>query len=848
MWPWRRRTEVAGGPARLPVVPAEWRLLPPIQRAVGDHPLVNPVQRFADSLSSWRDPSYLAPLGHRVGPAEPAGLVADLVRPAAPMSVPDLPVVTRQPAGMRRSVWSRLWGAGVTAVQRSSSPTVDTEPDPRPPNPRPAVADPVPLSVGARPDVPHTSDREHRHTPADGSDGDLVASVPEPLAGGGMAEAVQRTTAEPARPAAAGTQQPLPVAHYPQPPAAPEAPAVLRSDTEPTTPEHTTEVSLAAAEIPAESDGHVVTDYAATDWAAPAPTPGAASAPVADPVVAGDGSPGSGGGPLAQVVQRGTAQPATIDHAVHDAAVHDAAVHHATVQCSIGHPAAGEPGTAQSLTAMTGTVERATVQRSTAEPPAATLRARQTPVAEHGTVQPIGVQAVTMDGNVRRTITRPPAVRPSAAPLVAVHRSVDERSVDERSSVQRAVAEHALGNEPAVAHDQPIQMGDGGPPPVDVTLAPFVQRSVVSGPPADDHPSPADAEEIRTAAQRPFLPAVADSAVAGTPRPGGPAPAPSVVHPPVVQRAGPPAPQPPRRLGLGMPIVPAAGPVEPGPVLAAPDPAGAPAGDPPDAPLSDELLVGPVQRAAEPLATRLPAARLPAAELAASGLPIPAKPSPVVTDQPDRPPAPMATSVTAAERATPAELTVTAARLVGDRPPLATVYGDAHSLPPAPRVQRSGHEPAAPAPYPSAGQPAAGHMVTGLALASPGVSTVDGGRPAPLAVSRTVGGSATAPMSAPVLLPVVNATSTVSVSMLAGRPEAASDPMLQRQETEPEPSPPSIVDTVDTAATAAPAGAPAPAAEPDELLKKLFDPLLRRLKAELRLDRERRGALTDLRH
>ena len=54
------------------------------------------------------------------------------------------------------------------------------------------------------------------------------------------------------------------------------------------------------------------------------------------------------------------------------------------------------------------------------------------------------------------------------------------------------------------------------------------------------------------------------------------------------------------------------------------------------------------------------------------------------------------------------------------------------------------------------------------------------------------------------------------------------------------------------------AGAPAPGApaagsaaggtSPEELVKKLFDPLLRRLKTELRLDRERRGMLTDLRH
>ncbi|MEV4146885.1 hypothetical protein AB0J40_24675 [Amycolatopsis sp. NPDC049691] len=36
--------------------------------------------------------------------------------------------------------------------------------------------------------------------------------------------------------------------------------------------------------------------------------------------------------------------------------------------------------------------------------------------------------------------------------------------------------------------------------------------------------------------------------------------------------------------------------------------------------------------------------------------------------------------------------------------------------------------------------------------------------------------------------------------------------------------------------------------ETEELVKKLFDPLLRRLKTELRLDRERRGALTDRPH
>ena len=53
-----------------------------------------------------------------------------------------------------------------------------------------------------------------------------------------------------------------------------------------------------------------------------------------------------------------------------------------------------------------------------------------------------------------------------------------------------------------------------------------------------------------------------------------------------------------------------------------------------------------------------------------------------------------------------------------------------------------------------------------------------------------------------------------------------------------------------SSAAPAPAGtpAPAPASPPlDELARQLFGPLTARLKAELRLDRERTGLLTDLR-
>jgi hypothetical protein len=45
-----------------------------------------------------------------------------------------------------------------------------------------------------------------------------------------------------------------------------------------------------------------------------------------------------------------------------------------------------------------------------------------------------------------------------------------------------------------------------------------------------------------------------------------------------------------------------------------------------------------------------------------------------------------------------------------------------------------------------------------------------------------------------------------------------------------------------------PASAPAPAQDVDALVRKLYDPIARKLKAELRLDRERAGYGLDLRH
>ncbi|MFI6099613.1 hypothetical protein ACIA8G_28995 [Lentzea sp. NPDC051213] len=103
-------------------------------------------------------------------------------------------------------------------------------------------------------------------------------------------------------------------------------------------------------------------------------------------------------------------------------------------------------------------------------------------------------------------------------------------------------------------------------------------------------------------------------------------------------------------------------------------------------------------------------------------------------------------------------------------------------------------------------------------------------QPSPL-LQRTAQPSATPD---PPPLPVVVAARTPDPTP-PPTPEPAAHPqppqVIQRAEApQPDPQP----------------QAPAQSQSPEELLRKLYDPLLRRLKADLWLDRERRGALTDL--
>jgi hypothetical protein len=78
----------------------------------------------------------------------------------------------------------------------------------------------------------------------------------------------------------------------------------------------------------------------------------------------------------------------------------------------------------------------------------------------------------------------------------------------------------------------------------------------------------------------------------------------------------------------------------------------------------------------------------------------------------------------------------------------------------------------------------------------------------------------------------------------AATPESATAPA---PEPMPEPTPPPAAGAAAATAGAAPT-AGAAAADLDEMARRLFEPLSARLRAELWLDRERAGLVTDLRH
>jgi hypothetical protein len=148
---------------------------------------------------------------------------------------------------------------------------------------------------------------------------------------------------------------------------------------------------------------------------------------------------------------------------------------------------------------------------------------------------------------------------------------------------------------------------------------------------------------------------------------------------------------------------------------------------------------------------------------------------------------------------------------------------------------------------PLPGPPSPARRAFGHAAAGPGTADLS----APLTLQALVATDDVPPQAAvhPSSEPVVERAAT-SADMAGGIPLADfASPTLSRAVPEPPGAEAGAATAVGAAAAAGPAAAPAAApADVDALVRRLYDPLAQRLRAELRLDRERIGRSLDLRH
>jgi hypothetical protein len=822
MWPWRRGNAAgsAADPARLPVSRAEWRLLPPIPRTVGEHPLVNPVQRFAGSLSTWQDPSGLAPLGHRVGPDEPAGTVGDLVHP---VSGPDLPVVSTPTPPPARPAWTRIRDALATrntlGVQRIAAHAGSVADDVPPP---PADVWPDP------PALDHAGSR-HRADEAPPTPG----ARPEPIV------RVQRSA--PLEPERHELEQPEPVrAELPlAEPAVPE-PVAEFAVVEPAEPE----VALAAPAVAEPAvDRPVVTEVAVAGPAAAQPvaverTAGsvdARSAPLAAPVM-------QRAGPATPLVRRGLGEPII-----------------PTAQRSPSSPAQA-PVVDGGITASRATPPGAGNTSSQAAPPSGGAEVPSAVAAPSEHEASPAVVLARLLGDRPQPVAPPAASAPDGAPAMSpVSSDVSVRPLPAPPAPSAAVGVQRVDHDPAGRRSDLDGTAVLGHSPVQLEDGTAGATASLPGGQATGHLADHAAAGRAVAVQRAIAPApdpvvaastlalsVAGVSTLGPAAVGVPALSRASVRVPTLSRAadGLPAPGPTAASDTTSGNVPTPGPAAGVPasvdvptlgrsVASFPAPAHQGTGSPAFAHQATGRLVA-VQTAAGHPADGTYIRDSLAAGISTGGA---AAGTPTAVGASASGATAIGTSTsgstaiaTSTSGATAGGASTSNAAAVGPlvSGPAVVELGSAATGSSPMVVSRMSVSPTGDLPASSAvvGMPlATRHPVAGNVPAGdePSPSTVDSLGPERLVVSRAVGDS----------WPTTTAP--------APTPEREPTAVLQRQEAEATPAPPSTVDTA--------SGAPAVGAvDADELLKRLFDPMLRRLKAELRLDRERRGALTDLAH
>ncbi|MFI5561634.1 hypothetical protein ACIA2T_20360 [Amycolatopsis japonica] len=791
MWTWRRKEPgsppEAATPAPLPVTRAEWRSLPPIQRVVAEHPLINPVQRFSASLTSWRSPAYLEPLGHRVGPAEPSGVIDGLAR--APMAPPDMPVVQR--SARKRGVLSRLWGMSVQraaepdgpateslAPEQESVPAAAVQPhvEPLPDEPGPVFEPTVALEPTAT--LEPTAMLVLPAVAAASRDADRP-SMPLTTAGSSARPPVRTVQAIRSETPSAPVPTPEPVAE-------PTSAGTSEPDHDPivSTPEP---VDAETGPVDAET--------------VPVPLP--AESPASEVVTPRPVEPSRPALPVVQRTEQVEAVPRRL---------------------GLGAPILPGSVQAEALSADVPVVED-----NVAEVDAPLAGDVETPV----------LPTVSAPAEVARE-ERPVPAMPVETPTSPTSVPAVQRAVVE-SAVELPSPEHRDVPQAGAAVRKPVQRLRDEPPVGPISVQGPIQR----------HEPPGEPASVQRPLQRlhdesPVGPLSVERPVQRYESPGEPAPAPrpvqrlrdeppgelaSVRRPVQRLRDEPPAVQGPlQRLRDDSPVEPAF--VQRPPVQRLRD-------EPPQEHAEAPILVS---RALEPPPS-LPTVTSP-------------RSSPGTTFHPPEPPRIRSgTPETPEPPGTPGgSVSAPPASVISTSPlPVARVVDGTAAVSPAPSVvdQR-----------PTLTALVSGGGATPLPSVSPRTPLMPETFAAKAVVQRQDAGTFHQPTTLP---PAARTTETRSVQrIVSGEPVAdvkglvlnlppavvprqPEPPVVQRDpETPPPPEPVAPPPAAPVPATAQ----AAPAAQPgtEELVKKLFDPLLRRLKTELRLDRERRGALTDRPH
>jgi hypothetical protein len=874
-WPLRRRPQgsVPGdshgsrAEAAAPQPRRDWATLPPIEPAVGPAPLV--AQRRALHPGLPGAPALetaLAPLGHHLSADAPGGTVAGLAVPVAAAPTGQLPPLR----GMERHRQIEPAGVGEMPDLEPVRMLREADPPPSPPETAPSLTQsPDPYSHASPP----------RHDTGANAQAGAVSPLTPTATAGAAAMIAQRVTV-------AGPMQ------RSQLPGSAEGPAGIPQPRPSLGRSRRLGIGIPFSRTP--QPGGAVAPAGAAGAGAPLPSPG---------------SPGGASSSAAVAVSASPDSTATVDPpatstspspALPTAPSFTAATPEAAGTRAVHSSTAALPASARTVLSAEQAVSIPSVQRAASVPVPST----PPPVAPSSLV-PTGREVSSPRRPVLPDQTRPPDATSSDGPASAVQRepamSVDPPApwrgpladvvATPRHQLAAGPSAAAANQGPAITRELPAPMR---PPSRDTSTAdaaPEGDPAVVlrATPPVAGVETPsADPAEVRPeppatiAVELPRPPLIGLHRATAPPSSPAPITAAPTALPSTVQRTAAPASAPTPASITAAPTsppvtlqrttAPASTPT-PAPVTAAPaslpvtlQRTAAPASAPTPAPVTAAPASLPVahQRMAAPASASTPAAPVTAAPAslpvalqraaapastpsppqAAAWLPdLPAPSPPAITDQhgvaaAHRPATPPVTPPTNRPTVAHARLTSTAPLVQALRslPPAALPSATAEWAPTAaaPASTASGPERPGWQPSPTTGDAPSGRGLPSLASLQRDVVLRPGPAPAvdlPLPLRATAAGSSE---------PRADRVVTLALQRAIEEPAHAVPPVTAVQQQAAEPAAP---------AEAGPSGpgGPPPGGEIEELARRLYEHIGTRLRAELLVERERAGMVTDLR-